>query len=344
MKIAFLVLNHRPPAQVVRLVATLRTQLPDAPIVVHHDIHHGEFPAAALEPTENVHLITSGQRIIWGDFSQVAVLCWSLAWLRNNVDFDWVVLLSAQDYPIKPLAGLADYLAGNGADAVFRGTPINQLPTAVERRTMSRRYYYQYRPAAPARKRLLPDRVRDVLRWTTGSFIDALNIVQPLFKIYRLPDRIPYRFGWRARRVPFDRERPCWQGSSWFALSRRALEYVLDYLDVHPDFVEFFRATMNPDESMLATIVFNAPELQVANRNTTYTRWSTSTSGHPDILRTEDLAELAAVPQFFARKFDLATDGRVLDELDALISAPGAPADSARERTRRTGEQLAVQR
>jgi Core-2/I-Branching enzyme len=319
MKVAFLILNHRGPTQLVRLLTALRSQLPDAPLVVHHDIFNGELPGAAVRHIDNVHLLTSGKRMIWGDSSITEVCHWSLTWMREHLEFDWLVLLSAQDYPIKPLVGLVDELARNDTDVVFRAAPIGQLPTAAARRAMRRRYLFQYRPAAPDRRRWLPDGVRDALRRSTGSLIDALNIVQPLFKIYRLPDGLPYRFGWRARNTPFDGKRPCWQGSQWFALSRSALEYVLEYLADHPEYVDYYRKTMVPDESMFATIACNSPNLRAADRATTYTRWSNPGSGHPDIFRLADFPELVAAPQYFARKFDIEKDSRILDMLDDFI-------------------------
>jgi hypothetical protein len=323
MRIAFLVLNHRPPAQLVRLLTTLRSQLPDAPIVVHHDVFHGEFPRELVESIGNVHLVTSGKRIIWGDYSQVEVCLWSLKWMREHLDFDWIFLLSAQDYPIKPLDGLAGELTRIDADAVFRAIPISRLPIG-KRMLMRRRYFFQYRALGTNWLGWLPGGVRDAFRWLTRPLIRALNIVQPMFKIYLLPDRIPYRFGWRARKTPFDRNWPCWHASSWFALSRRALECVLDYLAGHPECADYYRGTMNADESMLATIAFNSPELRVANLTTSYTRWSSSWSAHPDIFRSADFAELSAAKPFFARKFDIAVDADILDELDQLIGVVDA--------------------
>jgi hypothetical protein len=323
VKVAFFVLNHQRPEQLVRLLTTLRAQLPDSPLVVHHDVFHGELPSALLKPIGNVHLLASGQRVVWGEFSMVDVLCWSLTWMREHLEFDWVVLLSGQDYPIKPLRGLADDLAANGADAVFGATPIGQLPM-VKRMIMHRRYFFKYRPAAASR---LPSGAREVLHRATWPLIQALNTLQPLFRIYRLTSRVPYRFGWRARNIPFNSEFPCWHAATWCALSRGALEYMLDYVSDHPDYVNYYRGTMCPDESMLATIVFNAPHLRVANRHITYTRWENARSTHPDIFRAIDFGFLLSVPQYFARKFDIEIDATILDALDEYI-AHGTPAHS----------------
>ncbi len=239
----------------------------------------------------------------------------------EHLEFDWMVMLSAQDYPIKPLTGFADHLAANEIDAVFRAVPISQVPQAIERISMRHRYLFQYRPAGIHESELLRHGIRDLIRGSTRSLIFALNIVQPFFKLYRLQDEMPYRFGWRARRTPFDGSWPCWKGSQWFALSRGALEYVLTYMADHPEYVEYYSKTMVPDESMLATIVFNSPNLRVANRDVTYTRWANWQSGHPDIFRVTDLRELIAAPQYFARKFDIDRDARILDELDSFIGA-----------------------
>lgn len=319
MRVAFLILSHKRPAQLVRLLNKLRSQLPDSPIVVHHDVHGEEFPGALIESIDNVHLLTSGKRVIWGDHSLAEVYCWSLAWMFERLEFDWVVLLSGQDYPIKPLDGLADDLAMNNADAVFQAVPISQMPTVFSRMNMRQRYYFQYRPAAAGGQGILPGWLRGFLHRHMRGPIVALNLMQPLFNIYRRPDGMPYRFGWRARHLPYDANWPCWKGSSWFALSRKALEYALNYMTDHTEYVSYCSRTMHSDESMVATIVCNSPNLRVANRDVTYTRWTRARSGHPDIFQAADLHELIGVPQYFARKFDIDRDSRILDELDEFI-------------------------
>lgn len=323
MSVAFLILNHRRPEQLGRLLSTLRSQCPDSPIAVHHDIHATEAPTALIESLPNVHLLTSGKRVVWGGSGIAEAYCWSLAWMFEHLDFDWVMLISAQDYPIKPLSGLEGDLGRDGADAVFQAVPISQIPTTVERINMRHRYHYQYRPTVASRPRFLSPGVQDFLRAMDGAVV-ALNLAQPLFKIYRLPDRIPYRFGWRARRTPYSADWPCWKGSSWFALSRRALGYVLRYMAERPEYVEYCRRTMHSDESMVATIVCNSADLTVANRDVTYTRWENERAGHPDLFTIDDLADLLSAPQYFARKFDIAKDSRILDELDKFISHPAA--------------------
>jgi hypothetical protein len=327
MKVAFLVLNHRGPTQLVRLLTALRSQLPESPIVVHHDNFHGDLPPAPFEAIGDVHLLESGQRVTWGHSSLVEVCCWSLAWMQEHIEFDWVVVLSAQDYPIKPLADLADDLARDDADAVFAAAPIDDL-TAVQRVFMRRRYFFKYRLVTASLPSRLPEGARAVLSAGIKLSTLVLNNLQPMFKIYMLPDKTQYLFGRRARNTPFDGSWNCWYGSSWFALSRGALKNMLDYMADHPEYVDYCRSTMNSDESMLVTLAFNLPNLRIANRYITYTRWRSRHTNHPDTFRLADFEELAAAPQYFARKFDIDTDAVILDALDNFIGKPATRNDS----------------
>lgn len=318
VQIAFLVLSHRQPAQLIRLLTTLRAQLPDAPIVVHHDCYREDLSESAIEHIGNIYLLKASKPTAWGDFSIVDAYLRSLRWMIEHIQFDWVVMLSAQDYPIKPLSGLENYLTKKAADAVLSATPINSVPTATAKRDLRRRYLYQYRPARIdlSRRHVLRE-TRRKLRRATGRLVDAANAVQPFFKLYRLPDGMPYRFGWRARTTPFGRG-PCWHGSMWFSLSLRTVEFILTYMGDHPDYIAYYRRTIIPDESVICTLLCNDPRLRVDNRDVQYTRWTHPGTGHPDIFTSEDLPELIAVDEFFARKFDIDKDVEVLKKLDKI--------------------------
>ncbi len=147
MKVAFLILNHRGAPQLLRLIAALRHDLPDCVIVVHHDKFSADIPQQALAHLENTCLLTSREPIRWGDFTLVDAICQSLQWMLENLEFDWVQMLSGQDYPIKPLSEFRKHLAASATDAFVRADPIHNLATAAERRNRRRRYLYQYRPA-----------------------------------------------------------------------------------------------------------------------------------------------------------------------------------------------------
>ncbi|MGO8889268.1 MAG: beta-1,6-N-acetylglucosaminyltransferase [Streptosporangiaceae bacterium] len=333
---AFLIMNHRDPAQLMRLVTTLRLELPEAPIVVHNDKFRTHIAPSALDPIGNAYLLTNDEPIWWGDFSLVDAFWRSMAWMIEQVEFDWLILLSAQDYPIKPFAKLGDYLAATGADVLLRAAPISQLSKEGFgkrfQRDKCRRYLYQYRLAATDWKSdELSSRLRRWFRRHADLFADVLNKVQPCLQISKLSDQVPWRVGFRARSTPFTRNEPCWFGSMWMSLSRRAAEFVVTSARERPDYVEYYRRTVVPDESATATLVCNAPELRIEPHNIHHVRWTHSRKGHPDVFVAADLPELLAAPEheFFARKFDMARDAEILDELDRMLARARATSSGA---------------
>jgi Core-2/I-Branching enzyme len=326
VRIAVLVLNHRPQQQLMRLLAALRRQLPDSPIVVHHDKFRADFDASALASFGNAHLLTSAKPTVWGDFSLVDSVWRSITWMTEHVEFDWVIQLSAQDYPIKSLVTLERYLATTGADVLLQSLPINDLSRAADRRDRRRRYLYQYRPMSTSTPgHHLPEHVKRGLRLSTGPFVDVLNNIQPYFQIFKFPDGGPYRLGWRARSTPFTATHPCRFGSNWFSLSYRGAEFLAARARDRTEFANYYSRTIMPGESATATLICNAPELRVEPHDLHYTRWSHPKTAHPDVFTAEDLGELVAAPQYFARKFDIAKDSEILDKLDEVLADTSRP-------------------
>jgi hypothetical protein len=324
------VLNHRGSPQLVRLLTTLRRQLPDSPLVVHHDRFRAELPFSELEHLGNVHLLRSERPVLWGDFSLLEAYWRSMTWMVENLEFDWLMLLSGQDYPIKPLNGFHEYLAGINADAVVDAVPIDDIAVASDRRDRFRRYMYQYQPAQTTwLGRHLPERGWNFLRISTSPAADVFNNVQRHVQIYKFPDHMPWRVGRRAVATPFTEAQPCWYGSAWLSLSRHATEYLVASTYSKPDLVSYYEQTIIPDESATATIICNASELHVERRQLHYLRWSHRRSSHPDVLETKDLPALIESPAYFARKFDLDRDAGVLSRLDALIENPALAAEAS---------------
>jgi Core-2/I-Branching enzyme len=327
MKTAFLVLSHRNPGQTVRLLTTLRRQLPAAPLVVHHDQFRSALTTADVAHLGDVHVLTSPEPIVWGTFSIVDAVWRSLGWMTDRLEFDWIVLLSAQDYPIKPLADFGAFLAGTDADVVLNARPVDQIADLAARRNRRRRYLYQCRPvrvrlSVPAWLRAAR-RVRNMC----GPAVGVVNNVQPWLQIYRVGDGLPWRVGVRSRSAPFTADQPCWFGSMWFGISRSATAKLLAAVADQPGYVDYFRRTMVPDEAVTASILGNLAGIRMLRQDLHFIRWTTAKkTGHPDVLTSADLPELLAASEYFARKFDVAVDADILDALDRHIGAAAAPA------------------
>ena len=172
MRIAFLILNHRPPTQLLRLIKVLRSELPDSPIIVHHDEFAADLSRSLLDFDDNAFLLTTGAPISWGDFGVVDAYWQCLSWICENVEFDWVVLLSGQDYPIKPLRMLAADLAATGADIVRRALSEPAYLIAANAG-------YPAGEIVAATSRMGPDEGFDALAGRHGNMIE-MGVVDPL--------------------------------------------------------------------------------------------------------------------------------------------------------------------
>ena len=167
LRIAFFVSAYRSSAQLTRLVHTMRRAEPEAPIVIH-DSFDLPLQPDLFASVSDVHVLRTDRRIVWGDMSLESARWEVFRWVRRNLDIDWLVLLSEQDYPIAPLAVLRTRLARGGADAVMFGRRIEALPADGLRIECTRRYLYRYFsfPSLRIEQRLLalPRRIAAILR------------------------------------------------------------------------------------------------------------------------------------------------------------------------------------
>ena len=319
MRVAYLITSYRPPKQLIRLLRTLRRAQPDAELVVHHDRFRSTWSTDLVVPIGGVEILTSDAPVSWGDFSIVEATWKSLSWMVKNLAFDWVVFLSEQDYPIAPLGALEQRLEGSGVDAFIQARPIDQIDDDDLKMDCDRRYNYRYvvLPHPGIMARLPPTtrrRVADAANYS--NFV--LYKVQRKVTVYRYPDPLPMRLGIRPRHPLFSAAFPCWYGSQWMGLSRRAAESVVEFVDNHADYVHHYSRTVIPDESATATIVCNDHLLRVHNEPL-HRICFTSTDGHPDTFGLDDLDELVESGRFFARKFDVDVDSSILDALDERL-------------------------
>lgn len=112
---------------------------------------------------------------------------------------------------------------------------------------------------------------------------------------------------------------PIFHGSTWWALTRAAAVYIADQFDSNRRLKRYLRTGFLVDEVYIPTLIMGSPfSSRVAGSNVTYAEWTPTSGPHPKTLRTDDLDGLLASPKLFARKFDLAFDESLMNELDAL--------------------------
>ena len=272
--VAHLVMSYTHPELVRRLVARLHGGV----VAVHHDPRH-----CALGPVDA--LLVPPAPVEWGHGSQLAAILRAFAWLRSY-EWDWLVLLSGQDYPVRPVKQIEAELLAAPFDAFIRHKPI---PPRVLRRgavdEFARRYTYRWRKLKGS----------DPFRFRLDPFVQVRTL--PSGTYVGLPARPPL---------------PVFHGSDWFSLSRRAVDAVLAAPE---DVVDHFLHTIIPTEAFVHTVLANSG-LRLANDHRRYAVFDPPSSPSPRVFGLEDVDEVLASGADFARKFD---DVRVLDEIDRRI-------------------------
>jgi hypothetical protein len=295
--VAYVVLSYKNPAQVLRLVSALR-EGPGAEVVVRHD--QLRTPLARVEVEDRGgHMLEDAIDVRWGEFSYLRVLLGALAWSLEQLDPDWIVLLSGQDYPLRPLSEIEARLGAAEEDA-FLTSPW-ELSTAR-------------RPEPPAEEFFLRYAYRhfSVPSWTPR----APRALRGVVYTREMPLGLGRRVGLRRSRLPFGPALRCFVSSDWLTLSARAARVVTAAASRERALMRLYRRSVIPSESFFATVLLNHPELNVAREDRRLISFAGPGVPHPDVLTSADLGRLLDSDMDFARKFDQERDAEVLDALD----------------------------
>lgn len=312
----YFVTSHNNPEQVARLTRALRRLSPDAVIAVHHDYGGSYLDPSVLGP--DVHLLRNLHPIEWGDASRMEMMLRCFRWSLDVEGWDWFVLLSGQDYPVRPLADLEAMLAGAAVDGFVEHARVGEekdLDRDRRRDQTVRRYFYRYYRLPRLR---LASRLPAPVRRSLQARKATLRKVPSPVYVRTLPRDLGARIGLRALRTPFRDGFACYKGSDWFTLSRRAVQRMIQGLDDRQDVVRHYRRCMNATESVFVTIMANDPELSISPEQLRFTSWPPG-APHPETLTVDDIDRMRASGKYIARKFDPKVDTAVLDRLDELL-------------------------
>ncbi|MQA93417.1 MAG: hypothetical protein GEV11_01835 [Streptosporangiales bacterium] len=276
-RVAVVILSHRAPDQLRRLVRRVGEGGAAVP-VVHHD--PGGEPLTCGLP--GALRVPAPVRCGWGRPSIVIAVRRCLGFVRAELpEVRWTLLVSGQDYPLRPLPDIAAELAASPYDAYLRHFPLGD-------------------PAA------------DVHPWQAVCRRRYLRSVRIPGTARALP--LPFR-----RRQPWPPGTTLYAGGLWANLSTAAVAKVLDS-PLAPEVLHYLRRAPIPDEAAVPTLALNgAPALRVAPDNRRYVRWDRGSS-HPRVLGPADLEALSGSDAFFARKLDLAAHPGLADRIDDLAS------------------------
>jgi hypothetical protein len=313
MRIAYVLQTYRLLDQVGRLIDTLQRGCPDDLIVVVHSGSRDELAALARRQRIDCVLKAAPAR---GRFGLVDSYMSALRWLqRQGKPYDWVVLLSGQDYPIRPLSAFRETLTRSPVDGYFYFfDPLDPRAAACGRMAWPAneaqdRYFYRY-----------------------GSLMDDISVAGrialklpkmalALTQRYRINTSFGLAVGRRAKAMPFCDRLRLYAGSYWHIIRRECAETLVRFADENPDVVDYFRHVVLPDEAFIQTVLVNTKTFRLSPDDLRYYDFSHSRHGNSKTLGPTDLAAAFASQCFFARKFDTAAHPEILDDLDRRVFA-----------------------
>ncbi|GAA1058073.1 hypothetical protein GCM10017608_04760 [Agromyces luteolus] len=315
---AYVVLTHRDWPQVQRLARAIRSSSPDAFVLIAHDDRTTAFPAETGDP--RVRVFVHGLDTDWGSWELVEATLRAFEEVRRRADPAMVVLVSGQDYPIRPLAEWeAEVLAAGGW--VGTAEELRYAPHWGRRRGEGRdeltRYAYRWFRTPLARLGVrVGGRPGAFLRRVRGAI--ALRL-EPVLGVRVVSRGRGVHWGIR-RPTPFTADRPCYTGSQWVAICRPELDRLLDE-DLAPGsrLRRLYRRTIIPDESALVTpLAWRSPPADLAP--VTDVSWDAELD-QPTVRTVDDLERLAASGSAFCRKVDPVASAALLDALDRRVHA-----------------------
>ena len=322
-RVAYLLLTHRAPEQVRRLVDRLLRSDPTGMVVVAHDATSVSLDLGPHADDPRVHVRPASGRRRWGGYALAADLLDAIGWAADNLDAGWLAVLSGQDYPLRSLNSYGRQLSASGLDAFVSAQPVAPVrPPATDSGAVYTyvRYFFRWREL-PAW----------MLGWIRGDQAVALlrrvqrrvSLAQPLVFWWSLPSGGGDMIGVRRRHPPFTAGFTCYKGSQWMTLSHRAAAALVAFTREHPEILNLYRESLIADESLPVTILCNDPRLRVARDNHHFIRMDGGGDAHAATLGLADLETLRASGRWFARKFDASADAGVLDQLDGDVLGSG---------------------
>ena len=277
MKIAHFILAHKSPEQIELLIKAL--DHPDFYFFIHLDKKKDITPFKYLEDNVKVFFIKNRVKFYRADFSGIQATLNGFEEI-NKMNFDYINLISGQDFPIKSAEYIYNYIKQR------EGTEFVSCESVATEWTESIPRIYNY-------------------HFQHWQFRGKYKIGMLLTKL--LPRRkFPLNYEVVGR-------------SQWLTITGKAVSYILDFVKREPSVPRYFKYCWGADEYIFATILFNSHFKEKIANNLVYVDWEGSTDSHPKTLTTEDYLKLEKSPMLFARKFDIDKDKKIISKVLNLI-------------------------
>jgi hypothetical protein len=256
MKVAYLFFAYRNPKLMKRVIDRLASD--DCAFFVHID---RKIDLTQFDSLRGERVSFTDERIAvnWAEFSGVRAM---LLLIRQTLSaperYETLVLLSGSEYPLRSGKYIHRFLEAN------RGSQFINLVRMPN-----------------------DDAGKPLSRVTTLRFPTTRPVARFIFRALAKFD-----LAQRDYKKHLGDLDPC-GGNTWWALSREACEYILDFYKRNPRVTGFFENVFAPEEYYIHTVLGNSPFRSRLRRSLVFEEWSRGTS-HPAMIAERHLGQFEA--------------------------------------------------
>ena len=291
MRIACIIMAHRDPRQIERYIKKFNVDSFD--FYIHLDKKIDKTAFEYLGKMDRVFFVEHRIKVRWASYSFVNAVLTSFKYiLASGKKYDYISVMSGQDYPIKPVKTMVDWLEKNkGKNFICFEERDEWWNHAIGR-------IHQY-------------------HFTNFGFRGRYKLQSMINRL--LPKRVfplPYVLYGGPRAMCMTLEMDC-------------VQFIVDFISSHKKLRAFAYFTWGPDEFLIPTIIMNSKfKDSVVNNNFYYIDWSGG-GANPKTLTVDDFEVLQKSDKMLARKFDIAKDQKILDMIDQLETVSSASSPDA---------------
>jgi hypothetical protein len=279
VSIGFLITAYHKKNQLVRLINMLGHKFGYENIFMHIDKRSSISIEEILSDTNSSVRILKNKIIYWGGFNQLESIVNLIKEATCKKKYDFLVLLSGQDLPIKSSNFIKEFLLKNKGKSFIEFFPLPS-PQWNYKGGMGRIEWFWFMDS--------PSKIRGVYR-----IQKFLHVIFDKFNVRRyVPDKYKI-FG----------------GSDWWILDGNTALYCQTEFELNKKYKKIFNYSFIPSEMYFQTTIMNSEyRHSVIGNSLRFINWNEMNSGHPEVLTFDDLEKIKNENFLFARKFDLDQD------------------------------------
>ncbi|RFM30175.1 beta-1,6-N-acetylglucosaminyltransferase [Deminuibacter soli] len=218
MKVAHLILTHKQPRQLERLIQAL--DYPGADFFIHVDRKADITPFQYLFAKPNVFMVQKRTPIYWAAYGTIQAILNGFAEILPK-QYNYINVMSGQDFPLKPAGEFFRFLEENNGQEFITARPLKEeWPDALSR-------VYNY------------------------HLVNVHWMKKGKHRLEQLMNAVLPR-----RRFPLNYTLA--GGPNWFTVTSEAAAFIIDVLELRPDIARYFKYCWGADEFIFASILYNS--------------------------------------------------------------------------------------